>query len=179
MRSALQGLSVACVHSLTQTRQEEMVSGEKPASPTTSCGIFPLYLPRATVVAWGVSRVMSLPIPFRTCLWSCSQWIWLTPFEPADTGCLNCLTGQQAHKVTACCAMKCFTSLKPISSSFNKFILILLLQNWWLTISSVSQAPYSLSLWWPLTTFPPAFSSPEAKQSFSSVSPYKIIQFFI
>lgn len=143
------------------TRQEEMVAGERPASPTTSCGVFPLHLPTATVVAWRMSRVMSLPIPFRTCLWICSQWIWQCLLNLLPLTASAASHGSKLTKFTACCGKKCFTSFKPISSSFNIFPLILLLQNWWLTISSLWNAPYSLSLWWPLGTFPSVFSSPD------------------
>lgn len=84
---------------LTPTRQEDVVSGERSASPTTSCSVFPLHLPTATAVTWRMSRVMSLPFPFRTCLWSCSQWIWLTLFQPAAS---TASSGSKLTKFIAC-----------------------------------------------------------------------------
>lgn len=135
--------SVVCAHSLIPTGQQEVLHGERPVSPATSCGAFPLRFPTTTIAAWGMSGSMSLPLPFRTYLWSWFLWICPTPFWT----CCHCLPAMTADSQSLLPAVQ--RNISPLSNSFSnsltKFPLILLLQNWWLTIVPLSHAPYPLS----------------------------------
>lgn len=168
MRNALQGQSMVCVHSLTPTGQREMLFGERPASRATFCGALPLHFPTAMAVAWRISGGMSLPVPFRTGLWSCFLWICLTPFRT----CCHCLPplpamAANAQSLLPAVQKNILPLLNTFSNSFNKFPFILLSQNWQLTISPLSHAPYPLSSWWSWSHSPqPSPLQPEETQSF-------------
>lgn len=147
-RNALQGQRMVCLCSLRAMRQQEMLFGERPASPATSCGASPSHFPTAMVISWRTSGGMSLPVTFRTCLRSCFLRICLTPFRT----CCRCFPplppmAANSQSLPSAVQINILPLLGPFSNSYNKFPLMLLLENWWLAISTSSHAPYPLSSW--------------------------------
>lgn len=146
MRYVLQGQSMFWLCSLPPKVYQAMLFGESPAWLTTFSGAFPIHFLTTKDVVWRIYRDTSLPVPFRSCLWSCFPWICPTHFW--TTACLCSLQWKQILKVYNLLRKEIlYFFLLNTSYSFSKFPLIVLLPNWCLTILLSSHAPYPPSSW--------------------------------